>query len=60
MTLGEILNGSENFAGVIPLVRKYLESREADMEEATKVQLSKYLDFIGARASGTAFFSFFF
>lgn len=47
MTICEIMNGK-----VIPLVRQFLDSEKAKVEEEAFAKISKYLDFIGERATG--------
>ena len=53
-TLHEIINGMTDgqagFPGLIPLIRRYLESQE--MDEVLREKLNKYLDFVSRRASG--------
>jgi len=50
MTINEIMNGSENFRGVIPLIKRYLESTDIDIE--VKCHLDRYLKLISNRAAG--------
>lgn len=51
MTINEIFNGNgSSFPGIIPLVKKYLATLDADNNTLDKAH--KYLQFIGGRASG--------
>jgi len=50
MTIDEIMNGSDKFRGLIPLIRRYLESTDIDIE--VKCKLDEYLNLISNRASG--------
>eukprot|EP00043_Microstomoeca_roanoka_P028431 m.17993 g.17993 ORF g.17993 m.17993 type:complete len:683 (+) comp8403_c0_seq1:65-2113(+) len=51
LTIDEIINGKpEVFAGLLPLIRKYIKSMSPDID--TSFRLNAYLNFIGARASG--------
>ncbi|XP_071531560.1 glutamate--cysteine ligase catalytic subunit isoform X4 [Panulirus ornatus] len=53
MTVGEIINGKgEEFVGLIPLVRQYLGALDLDADTACTI--GQYLNFISARAAGTA------
>ncbi|XP_042213993.1 glutamate--cysteine ligase catalytic subunit-like isoform X1 [Homarus americanus] len=53
MTVSEIINGKgEEFVGLIPLVRQYLGA--LDMDADTACTIGQYLNFISARAAGTA------
>ncbi|XP_037787942.1 glutamate--cysteine ligase catalytic subunit-like [Penaeus monodon] len=53
MTVNEIINGKgEEFVGLIPLVRQYLGA--LDMDADTACTTGQYLNFISARAAGTA------
>ncbi|XP_069956641.1 glutamate--cysteine ligase [Cherax quadricarinatus] len=53
MTVSEIINGKgEEFVGLIPLVRQYLGA--LDMDADTACTVGQYLNFISARAAGTA------
>lgn len=50
MTIDEIINGSHQFIGLVPLIKKYLSSIEID--GTTNCMLKKYLNLISGRASG--------
>ncbi|KAL6079062.1 glutamate--cysteine ligase [Balamuthia mandrillaris] len=50
MTINEIMNGSETFVGLIPLVEEYLSTQNIDIE--TRMHLDKYVTLIKKRASG--------
>ena len=51
LSIEEIFLGKEGeFFGLLPLVRKYLESEE--MEEGVRMKLGVYLEFIENRATG--------
>eukprot|EP01127_Copromyxa_protea_P000678 TRINITY_DN10581_c0_g1_i1.p1 TRINITY_DN10581_c0_g1~~TRINITY_DN10581_c0_g1_i1.p1 ORF type:complete len:614 (-),score=139.19 TRINITY_DN10581_c0_g1_i1:23-1864(-) len=52
LSIGEIMNGSSDFGGVIPLVKEFLDSKKDTMQENTWNKLQNYLNFISARASG--------
>lgn len=52
LTINEIINGKpEEFVGLVPLLRQYLESVE-DIDVDTSCTIAQYLDFIENRASG--------
>ena len=51
MSVDEIVNGSSEFPGLIPLVESYLGSVNVDVE--TRCELQRYLDLIRRRADGT-------
>ncbi|KFY27103.1 hypothetical protein V493_03698, partial [Pseudogymnoascus sp. VKM F-4281 (FW-2241)] len=51
MSVDEIVNGSAEFPGLIPLVESYLGSVNVDVE--TRCELQRYLDLIRRRADGT-------
>uniref|UniRef100_A0A1A9W258 Glutamate--cysteine ligase n=1 Tax=Glossina brevipalpis TaxID=37001 RepID=A0A1A9W258_9MUSC len=54
MTIGEIFNGkSETFPGLVPLIRRYLQSMEVDTDSHCTIE--QYLRFIQKRASGDLF-----
>lgn len=50
MTVNEIINGSDEFPGLIPVVEAYLDSMNVDV--ATRCELQRYLNLIRDRASG--------
>ncbi|KAL1915696.1 uncharacterized protein VTP21DRAFT_6455 [Calcarisporiella thermophila] len=49
-TINDIVNGSPDFPGLIPLVKAYLNSVNVDLE--TRCVLCKYLTLVSKRASG--------
>eukprot|EP00164_Ancoracysta_twista_P004916 GFYU01006684.1.p1 GENE.GFYU01006684.1~~GFYU01006684.1.p1 ORF type:complete len:614 (-),score=150.52 GFYU01006684.1:238-2079(-) len=50
-TINEIMNGKgDDFVGLVPLVERYLETMEIDVQ--TKCVVERYLHFISRRASG--------
>ena len=51
MTLSEIMNGSQRFVGLVPVVDAYITQQRPDA--ATRTALDKYLSLIRRRASGT-------
>lgn len=50
MSINEIINGKDDFPGLIPLVNKYLEYSECDVD--TRCTVLQYLQLISNRASG--------
>merc|ERR1711971_178302 len=50
MTVDQIINGSEEFPGLIPMIDNYVSSMEVDAD--TRCTISKYLQQISKRASG--------
>ncbi|KAI9206510.1 glutamate-cysteine ligase-domain-containing protein [Polychytrium aggregatum] len=50
LTINEIINGSGAFPGLVPIIESYLDS--ADLDSATRTELSAYLALIARRASG--------
>uniref|UniRef100_A0A0N5AG44 Glutamate--cysteine ligase n=1 Tax=Syphacia muris TaxID=451379 RepID=A0A0N5AG44_9BILA len=51
MTVGEIINGKKDeFPGLIPLIKQYLDSADVDVE--TRCTIMQYLTFLQKRASG--------
>lgn len=51
MTVNEIINGKgDEFPGLVPLIRQYLDSADVDVD--TRCTVSQYLNFIQKRASG--------
>lgn len=50
LTINEIMNGSAEFKGIIPLMNVYLAS--AAIEQNTRTVISTYLSFISKRAAG--------
>ena len=51
MSLDEIVNGSSNFPGCIPLIHQYLSYLDIDAE--TQCTIRQYLSLIESRANGT-------
>jgi glutamate--cysteine ligase catalytic subunit len=50
MTINEIMNGSSRFRGMIPLIERYLEGLDMDIQSRNKI--GEYLKLISNRASG--------
>jgi glutamate--cysteine ligase catalytic subunit len=50
MTINEIMNGSSRFRGMIPLIERYLEGLDMDIQSRNKI--GDYLKLISNRASG--------
>lgn len=50
MTMNEIFNGSDDFPGLIPLIKQYLNSVDIDIDTSCTIQ--NYLKLISKRASG--------
>ena len=50
MSIDEIINGSDDFPGLIPLINDYMSVLNVDVDAVEKIR--EYLDFISARASG--------
>eukprot|EP01087_Luapelamoeba_hula_P007550 TRINITY_DN1846_c0_g2_i1.p1 TRINITY_DN1846_c0_g2~~TRINITY_DN1846_c0_g2_i1.p1 ORF type:complete len:711 (-),score=139.88 TRINITY_DN1846_c0_g2_i1:65-2197(-) len=50
MSLGDIMNGSATFKGLIPLVEEYVQSINIDVE--TGIVVARYLTLLRKRASG--------
>lgn len=50
LTVNEIINGSDGWVGMIPLVRRYLETKQTPKDLLEK--LNGYLNFVSDRASG--------
>ncbi|XP_029635280.1 glutamate--cysteine ligase catalytic subunit [Octopus sinensis] len=50
MTINEIINGKEDFPGLVPMVNKYLDYIECDVD--TRCTVLQYLKLISKRASG--------
>lgn len=50
LTINEVINGSDQFVGLIPLVRQYLDNMNPEIQ--IRLQLEKYLELISRRASG--------
>lgn len=50
MTVNEIINGSSDFPGLVPLIEKYLNYLKVDYN--VRCKLSNYLSLISKRASG--------
>lgn len=51
MSINEIVNGSDEFPGLIQLINDYLSNLEIDVE--TQCTIKQYLHLIGSRANGT-------
>lgn len=50
LTINQILNGHENFDGILPLIERYLNSMS--LERETEARLLEYLELIRMRAAG--------
>lgn len=50
MSCNEIINGSERFIGLVPLVQRYLHSMDIDMN--TYCKLNQYIAVVSERAAG--------
>jgi len=49
-TLAELFHGTDDLPGLLPLVRRYLDTQP--LEAAQRAALDEYLDLVGARADG--------
>ena len=52
LLINEIINGTNNFLGLVPLVRQYLGERE-DIDADTRHTIEQYLLLVSKRAAGT-------
>ncbi|CAF1077577.1 unnamed protein product [Rotaria sordida] len=52
MFMNEIINGTQDFLGLVPLTRKYILQRE-DIDADTRHTIEQYLSLISKRAAGT-------
>jgi glutamate--cysteine ligase catalytic subunit len=50
-TINEIINGKDNFPGLVRLINQYLASMEVDTD--THCSIQQYLKFLQRRASGS-------
>ncbi|XP_029652704.1 glutamate--cysteine ligase catalytic subunit-like isoform X2 [Octopus sinensis] len=50
MTLDEIMNGKDDFPGLIPLIHKYLN--QFDYDASKRLQIMQYLKYISDKAAG--------
>jgi len=50
MTVADIMNGSGEYPGLIPLVREFLKAENAETQVIDKME--SYLSFLSKRASG--------
>jgi hypothetical protein len=50
MSINEIINGTNDFSGLVPLIRQYLNNRE-HIEVETKLIVERYLSLISKRAA---------
>ena len=57
MLMNEIINGTKNFVGLVPLVRQYINERE-DIDANTRHTIEQYLLLISKRAAGIVFIGF--
>lgn len=53
MSINEIINGSESFQGVIPLMKDFLNEEVENMSEKASFKLKSYLDVIAGKANGS-------
>jgi len=51
MTIDTIINGSQQFVGILPLIRKYVSGLKID--DQSSAVLDKYLKLIAGRANGS-------
>ncbi|KAK3602244.1 hypothetical protein CHS0354_034479 [Potamilus streckersoni] len=51
MSINEIINGKEDFPGLVPLIYKYMDNAEFDVD--TRCTITQYLTLISRRAAGT-------
>jgi len=51
MSINEIINGINDFSGLVPIIRQYLNDRE-DIEFKTRAIVEQYLLLISKRAAG--------
>ncbi|KAJ1829390.1 glutamate--cysteine ligase [Coemansia sp. RSA 2599] len=51
MSVGEIVNGSLEFVGLVPIVQMYLDSIE--VEDSVRAKIDSYIGFIQGRADGS-------
>ena len=61
MYMNEIINGNNDFPGLVPLARRYIGERE-DIDADTRFTIEQYLLLVSKRAAGKQFllFSFLF
>ncbi|CAF4085715.1 unnamed protein product [Adineta steineri] len=52
MRMNEIINGTNDFRGLVPLVRQYISERE-DIDADTRYTIEQYLLLVSKRAAGT-------
>lgn len=54
MTVNEIINGKQDFPGLVPLIRIYLDTLNIEKTHGSNLrnQLEVYLSFISKKASG--------
>lgn len=50
LSVNEIVNGSERYVGMMPLIERYM--KEAGWTEKEKMDVGRYLDLVRCRASG--------
>ncbi|KAJ2842352.1 glutamate--cysteine ligase [Coemansia erecta] len=51
LTASEIVNGSPDFVGLVPIVEMYLDT--VDMDRSVREKIGKYIGFIRGRANGS-------
>ena len=59
MSINEIINGTNDFVGLVPLVQQYFDERE-DIDSDTRLTVKQYLSLISKRAAGIRFYCFLF
>jgi len=53
--MNEIINGTKDFVGLVPLAKQYIHERE-DIDASTRHTIEQYLLLISKRAAGDPFF----
>jgi glutamate--cysteine ligase catalytic subunit len=51
MSINEIINGTDDFLGLVPLVQQYLNEFE-EIDSDTRLTVNQYLSLISKRAAG--------
>jgi glutamate--cysteine ligase catalytic subunit len=54
MSMNEIINGTNDFLGLVPLVQQYFNERE-EIDSDTRITVQQYLSLISKRAAGISF-----
>ena len=52
LSIDEIINGNNQFKGLVPLIKEYLNTIESEMNEGTRSNIDKYLSLFEQRANG--------